>query len=119
MLVVAESVKKEDGTKATVKFVDGEKNNFKITNQQDLLMLKNYMNLKYMNKLIEIHDNGIKEHKEGCLGLKCSSEENKMDAFFMDLDSQMPPKWSQKQSKFHPKTHYFPDSIFYRFPCLI
>ena len=29
-----------------VKFVDGEKNNFKITNQQDLLMLKNYMSLK-------------------------------------------------------------------------
>ena len=29
-----------------VKFVDGEKNNFKITSQQDLLMLKNYMNLK-------------------------------------------------------------------------
>ena len=29
-----------------VKFVDGEKNNFKITNQQDLLMLKNFMNLK-------------------------------------------------------------------------
>jgi hypothetical protein len=39
---------------------------------------------KNLNKLIEIHDNGIKEHKEGCLGLKCSSEENKMDAFFMD-----------------------------------
>jgi len=29
-----------------VKFVDGEKNNFKITNQQDLLMLKNFINLK-------------------------------------------------------------------------
>ena len=29
-----------------VKFVDGEKNNFKITNQQDLSMLKNFMNLK-------------------------------------------------------------------------
>ena len=29
-----------------VKFVDGEKNNFKITSQQDLLMLKNYMSLK-------------------------------------------------------------------------
>jgi len=29
-----------------VKFVDGEKNNFKITNQEDLLMLKNFMNLK-------------------------------------------------------------------------
>jgi hypothetical protein len=39
---------------------------------------------KNMNKLIEIHDKGIKEHTEGCLGLKCSSEENKMDAFFMN-----------------------------------
>ena len=33
-------------SKKKVKFVEGEKNNFKITNQQDLLMLKNYMNLK-------------------------------------------------------------------------
>ena len=39
---------------------------------------------KNMNKLIEIHDKGIKEQTEGCLGLKCSSEENKMDAFFMN-----------------------------------
>ena len=29
-----------------VKFVDGEKNNFKITNKQDLSMLKNFINLK-------------------------------------------------------------------------
>ena len=29
-----------------VKFIEGEKNNFKITNQQDLVMLKNFMNLK-------------------------------------------------------------------------
>ena len=29
-----------------VRFVEGEKNNFKITNQQDLSMLKNFMNLK-------------------------------------------------------------------------
>jgi len=29
-----------------VKFLDGEKNNFKITNQEDLSMLKNFMNLK-------------------------------------------------------------------------
>ena len=29
-----------------VKFVNGEKNNFKITNKEDLLMLKNLMNLK-------------------------------------------------------------------------
>ncbi len=29
-----------------VKFINGEKSNFKITNQQDLIMLKNFMNLK-------------------------------------------------------------------------
>tara|TARA_S200000501_G_scaffold219274_1_gene205802 strand:+ start:456 stop:1592 length:1137 start_codon:yes stop_codon:yes gene_type:complete len=29
-----------------VKFIEGEKSNFKITNQEDLNMLKNYMNLK-------------------------------------------------------------------------
>tara|TARA_Y100000590_G_scaffold386727_1_gene459749 strand:- start:4521 stop:5657 length:1137 start_codon:yes stop_codon:yes gene_type:complete len=29
-----------------VKFIDGEKNNFKITSRQDLLMLKNFINLK-------------------------------------------------------------------------
>jgi len=29
-----------------VKFIDGEKNNFKITTQQDLRMIKNFMNLK-------------------------------------------------------------------------
>tara|TARA_Y100001970_G_scaffold293703_1_gene442487 strand:+ start:2153 stop:3289 length:1137 start_codon:yes stop_codon:yes gene_type:complete len=29
-----------------VKFIDGEKNNFKITNQQDLAMFKNFMNVK-------------------------------------------------------------------------
>ncbi len=29
-----------------VKFVSGEKNNFKITNQEDLLMLKNFINIK-------------------------------------------------------------------------
>ncbi len=29
-----------------VSFIDGEKNNFKITDQKDLLMLKNFMNLK-------------------------------------------------------------------------
>ena len=29
-----------------VKFVNGEKNNFKITNQEDLSMLKNFINLK-------------------------------------------------------------------------
>lgn len=38
-LSLVESTKK-------IKFVEGEKNNFKVTNQQDLTMLKNYMNLK-------------------------------------------------------------------------
>ena len=38
-LSLVESLKK-------VKFVDGEKNNFKVTNLQDLSMLKNFINLK-------------------------------------------------------------------------
>ena len=36
------------------------------------------------NKLIEIYQNGIQENKKGCLGLKCSVKENKMDVYFMN-----------------------------------
>ena len=37
------------------------------------------------NKLFEIYEQGMKEHNNvGCLGLKCSEKENKMDVFFMD-----------------------------------
>ena len=36
-----------------------------------------------MVKLVEIHDEGIKENGIGCLGLKCSQKENTMDVFFM------------------------------------
>ena len=37
------------------------------------------------NKLFEIYDQGMKEHNNvGCLGLKCSEKENKMDVFFMN-----------------------------------
>jgi len=36
-----------------------------------------------MDQLINIHDEGMEEHKTGCLGFKCSQTENKMDVFFM------------------------------------
>ena len=36
------------------------------------------------NKLIEIYENGLQENTIGCLGLKCSVKENKMDVFFMN-----------------------------------
>jgi len=49
-----------------------------------------------MNKLIESHDQGIEEHKIGCLGFKCSQEENKMDVFFMNEDIIL--KQLQKES---------------------
>ena len=39
-----------------------------------------------MVQLVEIHDEGIKEHETGCLGFKCSQKENKMDVFFMNED---------------------------------
>ena len=39
-----------------VKFIDGHKNNFKITNQEDLIMLKNFMNLKkYYGVGFDVH----------------------------------------------------------------
>jgi len=37
-----------------------------------------------MVKLVEIHDKGIEENKCGCLGLRCSKENNNMDVFFMN-----------------------------------
>ena len=62
---------------------------------------------KNIKKLIEIHDNGIKEHKEGCLGLKCSSEENKMDAFFMDetiiIKTIQKDSWEQLKKSLNDK----------------
>ena len=39
---------------------------------------------KNMVQLVEIHDEGIKNHEIGCLGFKCSQKENKMDVFFMN-----------------------------------
>jgi hypothetical protein len=45
--------------------------------------ISNFIN-NNMTKLLEIHGEGIKEHKVGCLGFKCSQAENKMDVFFMN-----------------------------------
>ena len=54
-----------------------------------------------MEQLIHIHDEGIEEHKIGCLGFKCSQTENKMDVFFMteEILSQMLQKESWEQLK--------------------
>ena len=42
--------------------------------------ISNFIN-NNMTKLLEIHGEGIKENKVGCLGFKCSQAENKMDVF--------------------------------------
>ena len=36
------------------------------------------------NKLIEIYQKEIQKNKIGCLGLKCSVKDNKMDVYFMN-----------------------------------
>ena len=38
-------------------------------------------------KLNEIYGQGYEEHKEGCLGLFCNQETNKMDVMFLNIDS--------------------------------
>ena len=54
-----------------------------------------------MDQLINIHDEGMEEHKTGCLGFKCSQTENKMDVFFMteEILLQMLQKESWEQLK--------------------
>ena len=42
---------------------------------------------RHMDSLIHIHDEGMKEHGDGCLGFKCSENDNKMDVFYMDRDT--------------------------------
>tara|TARA_Y100001970_G_scaffold255451_1_gene332169 strand:- start:4124 stop:5260 length:1137 start_codon:yes stop_codon:yes gene_type:complete len=57
-----------------VKFVDGEKNNFKITNQQDLIMLKNFMNLKVRTGIgFDVH-RLVPKRKLYLAGLKIKSK---------------------------------------------
>ena len=57
-----------------IKFVEGEKNNFKVTNQQDLTMLRNYMNLKTKTGIgFDVHR--LVPHRKLYLGgLKIKSE---------------------------------------------
>ena len=38
-------------------------------------------------KLNEIYGQGYEEHQEGCLGLFCNQETNKMDVMFLNRDS--------------------------------
>tara|TARA_B100000575_G_scaffold41470_1_gene29008 strand:- start:216 stop:515 length:300 start_codon:yes stop_codon:yes gene_type:complete len=54
-----------------------------------------------MDQLIHIHDEGMEEHKTGCLGFKCSQTDNKMDVFFMteEIILQMLQKESWEQLK--------------------
>ena len=41
----------------------------------------------HMDQLIQIHDEGMQEFNEGCLGLLCNEETNKMDVMFLHLQS--------------------------------
>ena len=41
---------------------------------------------KNKEQLLEIYETGMTENKEGCLGFKCSEQDNKMDVFFMNKE---------------------------------
>ena len=45
--------------------------------------ISNFINSN-LEQLNNIHDGGMDEFKEGCLGLRCSEEQNTMDVFFMN-----------------------------------
>lgn len=47
--------------------------------------ISNFINSN-LQQLKDIHDGGMIEHKEGCLGFKCSEKENTMDVFFMNRE---------------------------------
>ena len=42
-----------------------------------------------MEQLIQIHEEGKQEHGVGCLGFKCSEEENTMDVFYMNEETML------------------------------
>ncbi len=57
-----------------VKFIEGEKNNFKITNQEDLITLKNYINIKtYFGIGFDVH-RLVPNRKLFLAGLKIKSK---------------------------------------------
>ena len=54
---------------------------------------------KNMVQLVDIHDEGIKENGTGCLGFKCSQNENKMDVFYMNEESMLTMPQLSKEEK--------------------
>tara|TARA_B110001450_G_scaffold240898_1_gene249967 strand:- start:301 stop:609 length:309 start_codon:yes stop_codon:yes gene_type:complete len=57
---------------------------------QNVSSCPDYIN-KFINhnldKLNEIYDKGYEENQEGCLGLFCNQETNKMDVMFLNKES--------------------------------
>ena len=48
--------------------------------------INEFINHNFEN-LNEIYDHGYEEHQEGCLGLICNQENNKMDVMFLNKAS--------------------------------
>ena len=65
---------------------------------------------RHMDSLIHIHDEGMKEHGDGCLGFKCSENDNKMDVFYMDRDTILTTiseeSWEQIKISMNHKKRY-------------
>ena len=62
---------------------------------------------KNMEQLIQIHDEGKQEHGIGCLGFKCSEEENTMDVFYMNEETMLThikqESWEQLKNTINEK----------------
>ena len=57
---------------------------------QNVSSCPDYINafVKYnFDKLMEIYGKGYEEFNEGCLGLMCNEETNKMDVMFMNVET--------------------------------
>jgi len=81
-----------------------------MTSIQNVSSTPDYIS-KFINTNLEqlnnIHDGGMDEFKEGCLGLKCSEEENTMDVFFMNrellIKSIAEESWEQLKNSLKEK----------------
>jgi len=66
---------------------------------------------RHMDSLIHIHDEGMNEHGDGCLGFKCSENDNKMDVFYMDRDTILTTiseeSWEQIKISMNDKKLFF------------
>ena len=65
--------------------------------------ISNFINSN-LEQLNNIHDGGMDNFKEGCLGLRCSEEQNTMDVFFMNRDllikNSVRKSWEQLKISF-------------------